>query len=191
MKNVLFALLLGYSSGALAIPGVGLVPTENAPTEEGVTIRVDEQTGAAEIADGDKWIPLNAVPVAEAEATIEKAQYYGYSNPCGQVYADPCAQVAPCMNCVPPPAVVDPCATVTCGQAYPYYVVPNRPYVYTAPPVVRPYVDPYPPTYYQPQYQPQYRPYYVAPRARNYYRGRTYYNYAYPQRYPRVIRRRY
>ncbi len=162
------ALLMGVASpDAVALPGavVGAVNQEDV-----VTIRINEETGVAEMEENGQWIQLKAVELP-TDAKVEKTQYYGqgygygygYANPCGtSIYANPCQQ--PCVNCVPPP--VDPCAS-NCGV----YAVPGYNYGYAAP-------------YYQ---APPVLPPVVYPRA--YYRRgpSVYYNYPRPryQRYPR------
>lgn len=145
------ALLMGLSTeSAMALPGAGL----NAGTsEETVTIRINEETGVAEMEENGTWTKLQAVELP-ANASVQKTQYYGYdyyrpyNNPCATtVYSEPCAP-PPCVTCAPlPPPLPQPCAT-NCGV----YAVPGynygyaRPY-YEAPPVAPPVV--YPRRYYR------------------------------------------
>ena len=162
MKITLLAMLVGLSASASAI-GTSMGPATVGATEDTVTIRVNMQTGAAEIQEGSNWVALEAVAREEAEATVQKTQYYGggyvnpYATPCGQVYADPCTT---------------PCNT-GCGNAVPYYQVPNVPYVYTQPYAVQPY------------YAPRVTPYYVRPNNYYYNNGYGYYGYGRPRVYNR------
>lgn len=166
------SLLMGVSADrAQALPGAGL--NVDVTQEEAVTIRINEETGVAEMEENGQWTTLQAVELP-AEASVQKTQYYGYdyyrpyNNPCGTtVYAEPCAP-PPCVTCAPlPPPLPEPCPT-NCGV----YAVPGYNYGYVRPQYVAPPVAP--PVVY----------------PRRYYRRGPSVYYQYP-RYPRYPRRYY
>lgn len=168
MKTTLLALLFGFSAAASALPGVNLSAPAASDDSEITVIRINTETGVAEIKEGPTWVPMETVQVDEAK--VEKAYYEGnvYGRPYGGYYGgynDGCGQVA-CEPVLPPPC--DPCA----GQNR-VYVAPYGGYGYQVPPPIYRQAPPvYAPQYYYPNRVYRRGPsiYYNYPRGRVYRR---------------------
>ncbi len=126
---------------SLVLPCVALAAIE--PSKK-VELRIDNDSGVAEILIGDKWHVAEAVSLEDLKALLgdkqvpttdpmKLAQYYDYFEEQGGI-----------------PGGEDYCPP---GEGQVYYVVPSQPYVYAEPPVT---------------YRSQYRRHYVRPYS--YYR---------------------